>query len=277
MCRREYKKPYYINLFLLFLCSYVPVVEAKEPPLYSGYFYQIDEQLYTSLFGYNSVNHMAAIGSTSLIVSQDIDWHYYQFFTANSKLQIITFPAVIIGGLGPLILPAYLHYNGAKTGNTHRVNAAYAVGQATLLSILITSSYKSVTGRLEPDMRSGSRTREQSKQFEFGFLNNGIFNGWPSGHATTAMAIATSYSEMYPDDVQSKYMWYLGALYISFGISTNIHWLSDAIAGSLIGYGIGKSVGRAFYLKSKKKKRANITFIPFVTADIAGVSISKRF
>lgn len=252
-------------------------VNANELKGFDGYWYQIDEQLLHSIIGYNSMNHAAAIGGTTLLVRYDIDWKYYLFFNDNKRLQLATFPAVIIGGLGPVILPAYLHYTAIKRGDTHRLYTAYAVGQATILSIAITSFYKSITGRLEPDIFRETRSLEQSKQFEFGFWNNGIFNGWPSGHATTAMAITSSLTEMYPNKTQSHIWWYLSAIYISFGISTNIHWLSDALAGSLIGYGIGKSVGRAFYAKSQNRKQDEAMILPVVGSEAVGIMISRRF
>ena len=260
---------------MLFLLS--PHVKANELSGFSGYWFQLDEQLVNSFIGYNSVNHVAAIGATSMLVSYDIDWKYYAFFNNNKRLQFATFPAVIIGGLGPVLIPAYLHYTALQHNDDHRLYTAYAVGQATILSIAITSFYKSLTGRLEPGVFRESRTLEQSKQFEFGFWNNGIFNGWPSGHATTAMAIATSLSEMNPNNTQAHIWWYLGALYISFGVSTNIHWLSDAVAGSLIGYGIGKSVGRAFYAKSQNKSHNDTMILPFIGSEAAGILISKQF
>jgi membrane-associated phospholipid phosphatase len=243
----------------------------------SGYFYNIDEQFIDSFVGYNSLNHATAIGSTAYLVNSDIDWHYYNFFNNNKYLQLATFPAVIVGGIFPVTLPIYLHYVGVKQNNRQKLYTAYAVGQSAVLSVIITSMYKSVTGRLEPEIFREERTLSQSKQFEFGFWNNGIFNGWPSGHATTAMAIAVSYAEMTPAKKSQHIWWYLGALYISFGISTNIHWLSDAIAGSLIGYGIGKSVGQAFSAKLNNTPKNSTYYLPFIYYDTLGISIGRRY
>jgi hypothetical protein len=36
------------------------------------------------------------------------------------------------------------------------------------------------------------------------------------------------------------------AFLIGLGVSTNIHWFSDAVASAFIGYAIGKTVGTGF-------------------------------
>lgn len=275
MCRILHSFLFLLAIFFAFHDNAI----AKERDTYrlEGYLYDIDQQFIDSFIAYNSLNHMAAIGSTTILVKYDIDWHYYRYFEQNKKLQFVTFPPVLIGLIGPVALPAYLHYSGMKYNNKHRLYTAYSVGQSAILSIAITSIYKSLTGRLEPDLFNDSRTLEQSKQFEFGFWNNGIFHGWPSGHATTAMAIATSLTEMYPNRHDRHAWWILGALYISAGISTNIHWLSDAVAGSLIGYGIGKTVGKAYYKKLTHRKQKQAHILPMAGPNSIGLIMTKRF
>jgi len=77
-------------------------------------------------------------------------------------------------------------------------------------------------------------------------MNRGIFDGWPSGHTTNAFAMATTLIELYPHNTKLKWWARTYAVLIGWGVSTNIHWLSDAVAGALIGYAIGKTVGRSF-------------------------------
>lgn len=267
------------TLLLLLWMSSMTSFNAKATELsgWSGYFYTIDQQFVNSFAGYNSLNHIAAIGASTALVGYDIDWRYYHWFYQHPTLQYTTFPAVILGGIAPVALPAWFHYYGYKENDRQRRYTAYALGQAAMLSIAVSSLYKAFTGRLEPEIFQHQRSLEQSKQFEFGFLNNGIFNGWPSGHATNTMALAAVMSEMYPGQTSTEVIAYVGAVYVSIGVSTNIHWLSDAFAGSLIGYAIGKTVGRQFRAAYTGQTKTGAILTPFIQRDALGLSLVRMF
>lgn len=85
-----------------------------------------------------------------------------------------------------------------------------------------------------------------SHDFRFGWLRGGVFWGWPSSHTTIAFAMATTVFTLFP-----KNKW-LGGLalayagYIGLGVSMTIHWLSDFVAGAILGTVIGVVVGKSF-------------------------------
>jgi hypothetical protein len=54
-------------------------------------------------------------------------------------------------------------------------------------------------------------------------------------------------TRLYPDNSTIKIASLTYASLIGLGVSTNIHWFSDVIAGGLIGYAIGASVGDGFW------------------------------
>jgi membrane-associated phospholipid phosphatase len=58
--------------------------------------------------------------------------------------------------------------------------------------------------------------------------------------------MASSLIALYPDNIAIKIGALTYATYIGVGVSTNVHWFSDVVAGALIGYAIGTSVGRSF-------------------------------
>lgn len=67
----------------------------------------------------------------------------------------------------------------------------------------------------------------------FGFQIDYMWNSFPSGHATTGLAIAVAGSAVYPRLKQA--FWIIG-LAIALGrIMLNVHYLSDVLTGSLIG------------------------------------------
>jgi hypothetical protein len=58
------------------------------------------------------------------------------------------------------------------------------------------------------------------------------------------MAIALV--ELYPNNLALRIGAYSYATFIGFGMSLFAHWASDSIAGALVGYSIGKSVGSSY-------------------------------
>lgn len=273
-------KSVFLGLLLLWGAAFAKADENRELDGWFAYLYEIDNSLLDSIWGVNGLRHLGGIAATYYLVNDEVDWRYNLYFRDRRQLQWLTFPSVIIGSLGPVVLPLYLQYYGKKEGNRHKRYAAYATGQALIVSLAITSTYKALTGRLEPGFRNDEdRSLQESKKFQFGFFNNGIFNGWPSGHATTAMAIATSLVYIYPER-KTEHLWLYGtAAYVAFGITTNIHWLSDGVAGALMGYGIGKTVGIKYHnlLLGRARQRRQLQLIPLVGREYLGGWLSYRF
>ncbi|MBK7413698.1 MAG: phosphatase PAP2 family protein [Ignavibacteria bacterium] len=74
----------------------------------------------------------------------------------------------------------------------------------------------------------------------FGFQMDYIWNSFPSGHATTGLAIAISGSTVYP---RLRWLFWIVGIAIALGrVMLNAHYLSDIIAGGMLGgvvaYGI---------------------------------------
>ena len=104
--------------------------------------------------------------------------------------------------------------------------------------------YKAFTGRIQPDL--ANVTIDVSNRFNFGFLEHGIFWGWPSSHTTVSFAIAFTLITMFPERKRLKWGALATALYVGVGVSFNIHWFSEFIAGAIIGSVAGIVVGRCF-------------------------------
>ncbi len=271
MKKKKFLKAVFIALFLQ--SAFInPSFGQSEPVPFSKLFYGFGSHFIGS-FTYNyGLNHLAGIGLTYGMVKSGLDWDIHTFANKNTGVQYSGFPSVIIGGLVPLILPVSLYYYAGNRENYELQNTALALGQAAILSLTISSIYKAGTGRKPPADFGEEETRTNySKDFRFGFFERGIFDGWPSGHATTAFAMATTLVELYPQNDTIRYSAYSYAAFIAAGIAVNIHWASDAIAGALMGYAIGKTVGRGFY--SKTKKYTNL----IITPTLSGISLIWRF
>lgn len=78
-----------------------------------------------------------------------------------------------------------------------------------------------------------------------------MFYGWPSGHTMVNTALATSLYATNRDKAWAlpaavAYSAWIGTSMV-FGGRGNIHWGSEAVAGWLMGVGIGWVVGDSYY------------------------------
>ncbi len=212
-------------------------------------FYRFNRNIWNSFFGRNFVWHILAILLTYLIVISDFDWVYFNFFQHSVIYPFFFLGSAILGMLLPVFVPLGMLMLGLMDKNKKLINSAWALGQAGLLGLLITSFYKVFTGRPSPLHFFTSTSVDTSKIFKFGIYRGGVFTGWPSSHTASAFAIATTAIILYP---KNKIVWIVAityALFVGFGASISFHWFSDAVAGAIIGTVIGTVVGRAFKAK----------------------------
>lgn len=203
----------------------------------------LPHRLVESFRGYNLLWHMTAAALTAFLVLSGFDWWYYTT-TRESFLERLALPAGILGFFVPVILPVFLYWLGTR-GRPYLLRAAIAAAQAGLAGWLISSAYKALTGRIQPEFMYYVTTSDYSRGFQFGFLEHGIFWGWPSSHTAVAFAMSVALVTLYPNRPLIRALALLYALFIGVGVSTSIHWFSDFAAGAIIGTVIGLTVGRA--------------------------------
>jgi len=244
-----------IALIVFALLLFLNEVSGKELPVtestvsLSNLFYDIDITFINS-FTYNyGLNHVVAIAGSYQLVNEGVDWKVYQTSHNHKEILYAGYPGVIVGGILPIALPYYLYRRGLERHDKKLQWTSIALGQAAILGVTISSSYKAITGRQPPEPFEDEKTKDFSNDFKWGFLERGIFDGWPSGHTTVAFAMATTYTNLYPDDEYWRWAAMGYATWMGLSVSVNIHWFSDAFAGAFMGYAIGKSVARSFKKK----------------------------
>ena len=186
--------------------------------------------------------HLVAILLTFVLVLSGLDWRYF-LSTRAPILHSYLFPAVVIGGLLPIILPLLLIALGGITRIASLRWIGWAVGQAEVIGALVAAAYKALTGRAHPARIPGE---DLSHAFKFGLLRGGMFWGWPSSHTTIAFAMAVTIFVLFPKQRWLAWVAITYALYIGIGVSTTIHWFSDFVAGAIIGTVVGAVVGKSF-------------------------------
>ena len=119
------------------------------------------------------------------------------------------------------------------SGNDQFQDASFTALQAVFLSNLITNGLKLAVGRARPSAGLGAYHIEPfSGQRSF-----------PSGHATTVFAVTTTWLVYYPAFVTAA-IFSLGTGTAIIRMVDNYHWLTDVLAGAVIGASTGLLLSR---------------------------------
>jgi len=195
-----------------------------------------------------------AVILTLTSVYSGFDWGYFVVLK-DSSLYHIFLPAIAIGALVPICIPLIVVAIGSMRKHPFTIETGWMLGQAAILGSLISSLLKAFTGRIPPPMELVSGFVDSSRGFQLGFLEGGIFWGWPSSHTTIAFAMAVALALRYRKDIHIVYGALIYAFYIGIGISMSIHWFSEFIAGIVVGTVIGVIVGKSFMNISRTVQR----------------------
>lgn len=186
--------------------------------------------------------HLVMMVLTAGLVFGGVDWWYYQT-TRSAELWSWMIPAAALGFFMPMLLPVSMLLEGYIFQNRAVATGGWALIQAEVMGWFLSSTYKAFTGRVHPAHQG---LMDISHEFRFGFLRGGVFWGWPSSHTTIAFAMAFTLWALYPRAIWLRAVAVGYALYIGLGVSVTIHWLSDFVAGAILGTMIGLVVGKEF-------------------------------
>ena len=140
-----------------------------------------------------------------------------------------------------------------------RAKTAFAALEAGGVSFLATTGFRYLVGRERP----GDHVSNYS--FKFRPSSGSRFDSFPSRHAIMSWAAATPFAEHY------NAPWLYGVAGITnFGrVAGRQHWFSDTVAGSVLGYAIGKW----FYDASRVPEKG----MPRVSLERSGVNLAWEF
>ena len=132
-------------------------------------------------------------------------------------------------GMGAVAGTFYLL--GRKNNDARARETGLLSAEALVDSMLVGGALKTISQRARP-----ADGRERSEFFDGG-------SAFPSGHSTQVWAVATVIASEYHDRRSVQIAAFATASAVSFArFAEHKHYLSDVIAGSALGYGIGKYV-----------------------------------
>ena len=275
-----YMKKCILCLIILFLFPFSLYGETTEEEKKSHF--NILHNLKDSITYNYGLNFIGAAAGTWIIIENGLDWRWRNTVFNNRSLGNIGSIVMPTGNIVPVATPFIFYISGSYWKNEKTITAAEALAQSLILSMIIQTPLKMISGRREPMLtdRSGlfdknlHRRIYEEKDFsnEWDLFNMNFVAGWPSGHTTNAFAAAATLSEIYHDNIWVKAGAYTYAIFIGAGTTTSSHWISEAVAGALIGYAIGKTVGKSYrkYLDGQKKEK-HLSLYPYSSGNSTGI------
>jgi membrane-associated phospholipid phosphatase len=232
----------------------------------------------------NTLFHVGAAASTVplvLWVDEPVQEELQEHDPFTDELGSI---ALVSGVAVPIAVPAVLYLGGLAAEDEELATAGAAVTQAMVIQFVAVHTLKWLTDRAGP-FPDGDPSRERwstgitrdstsTKAFDFNPFNLEWGLRWPSGHTSATVTLVSSLFAFYPHELWIALVGYPLAAAVGVGMMEgDYHWLSDVVAGALIGHVIGYSVGselrETYDAQGKPSARANRTFVPRITPTLA--------
>ncbi len=154
----------------------------------------------------------------------------------------------IYGNKNIMIPTVFLIYtSGLLSGQSALRLVGLKSTQAVVYSGLLVVIIKELTGRARPYQELGAY---RFKPFSF----KERWRSFPSGHAAITFAFSTIMAKAVPNFWWQS-LWYSGAVLVAGArMYHNVHWLTDVMAGSLIGWSVANYVWSFSQKKSEAKQ-----------------------
>ena len=156
-------------------------------------------------------------------------------------------------GVVLLGLVTALYASGEVSDNNSLRKTALLSLESCLTTGIIVRGLKSVTGRARP------WTGESSHSFHL-FSTRSRFASFPSGHASTAFAMATIIADQSKKVYIDILAYSLATMAALSRVHLDQHWASDILVGSAIGYFVAKKISALDRNRDSKKMKLGFQF-----------------
>jgi hypothetical protein len=184
------------------------------------------------------------------MISEDHPAYYDQLSRLGDKWGTL-------GLAGPFMLGVYGY--GYLTDDKKYLDAGYNMFQAGAYAAISTTALK----------LAFHRDRPNAALDEAGWFNNG--KSFPSGHTSFAFAVSRSYLNSLDDPSLATQALFYGLSTVTAFARTNDnkHWVSDVVAGALLG------IYTADFVQHQHEKHdGGIIYAPYIDSDTVGIRAS---
>jgi membrane-associated phospholipid phosphatase len=193
-----------------------------------------------------------ALGAGLVLSSSVLDKRANRFVENHAGSRWLT-DGSRIGNAVPFVAMGAAALAAIDGSDPRRSRTGYAALEAGAASVVLATGLKYGVGRARPNTGLGST------DFQWGARSDS-FHSFPSIHTVTAWAAITPFALEY----DRPWLYGVAALANLGRIGSRQHWVSDTVASSLIGYGMG----RLFWQSSREQGKRE----PYVFFDGTGLS-----
>jgi|SRR5690606_18129053 len=169
-------------------------------------------------------------------------------------------------------LSAALYLGGHIFTDNETRKTGLMLAEAIALNVVVTTGLKVITGRSRPFMNNGNTDIDFLKM-EFDDSENSL----PSGHTSTAFAVAIVLSNRIDNPFATAAIYSLAGLTAFQRIYADKHWLSDTIFGAALGTAIGLKVISLNSREEFNSSAVQINFTPVVSSGNYGIGVVMNF
>jgi membrane-associated phospholipid phosphatase len=188
-----------------------------------------------------------ALGASTVLASSALDNRAFRFASDHAGSSWLT-NGVRAGNAIPWLALAGSAAVALDGSDPVRSRTGYAATEAGVTALLVTTGLKYGVGRARPDSGLGKSNFDH-------FSNDKQHQAFPSRHTAVAWAVATPYALEY-----GTWLPYgIAALTNLSRVGSREHWVSDTVAGSLIGYGIGRIFWESSRSRGKNEPRVMVS------------------
>lgn len=188
-----------------------------------------------------------AIGVSAVLGSSMLDNRAFRFARDHADTSWMK-NGVRIGNALPWLGLAASGLIALDGSDPRRSRTGFAATEAGVTALFASTGLKYVVGRARPDSGLGNRNFEP-------LSSGGGFGAFPSRHTSVAWAVATPFALKY----DAPWLYGVAALTNLARIGSRDHWVSDTVAGSLLGYGLGRLFWESSRSRSKYAPRVLLT------------------
>ena len=196
----------------------------------------------------------AVLGAGLLLYSVDQDIQQWaQDHRSSSSEDIFKTIGHLGNGVVLIGLMTALYVSGEVSDNNSLRKTALLSLESWLTSGIIVRGLKSVVGRARP------WTGESSHSFH-PFSTRSRFASFPSGHASSAFAVATVIADQSKKVYIDILAYSLASVAAFSRVHLDKHWASDILVGSAIGYFVAKKISALDRNRNSKKMKLSFQF-----------------
>lgn len=176
------------------------------------------------------VNWMQAgiVSTGAILASSALDNRAFQFAKDHQTNRWVS-NLTKVGNALPWVGLAGAALVALDGSDPKRSRTGFAATEAGMSALLLTTGLKYAVGRARPEDGLGNHSFE-------GFSSGNGDSAFPSRHSALAWAVATPFALEY----DAPWLFGVAAITNLARIGSREHWVSDTVAGSLIGYGLGR-------------------------------------